>query len=267
MPYITDNINNYLYSLITDRFDALVWESAGEHSTDRILDIINQDQLGSLIDYCEELIDEDGVGSGIATPFKVAILNTINKKALMMDLQDWLKTEYSSLYRTTKYERKKAEVKARVEEKEYYYATTIVKGIICTRCCNELPPMTMKDHLESNFNEECPHTPTVAMKECDWCVLPSKVPMSQLTYIIDKASPDRDEGLACKTCTEKIEIRNMKKEVCIKVESTPMSKEHLNEWMTGLGVSHQSPSVNSSSCSGHSHQQDTGVATSVTSPS
>ena len=36
--------------------------------------------------------------------------------------------------------------------------TTIVTGIICNLCKCELPPMTMTDHLESNFNTECPHT-------------------------------------------------------------------------------------------------------------
>lgn len=40
--------------------------------------------------------------------------------------------------------------------------TTIVTGIVCNSCKNELPPMTMEDHLESRFNTECPHTPLKA---------------------------------------------------------------------------------------------------------
>jgi hypothetical protein len=38
-------------------------------------------------------------------------------------------------------------------------STTIVKGIVCNICKNELPPMTMKQHLDGDFNQECPHTP------------------------------------------------------------------------------------------------------------
>jgi hypothetical protein len=38
-------------------------------------------------------------------------------------------------------------------------STTIVKGIVCNACKNELPPMTMKQHLDGDFNQECPHTP------------------------------------------------------------------------------------------------------------
>jgi hypothetical protein len=37
--------------------------------------------------------------------------------------------------------------------------TTIVRGIKCKDCGNELPPMTMSDHLAGHFNKECPHTP------------------------------------------------------------------------------------------------------------
>ena len=35
--------------------------------------------------------------------------------------------------------------------------TTIVSGIICNACGKKLPPMTMTDHLEGNFNKTCPH--------------------------------------------------------------------------------------------------------------
>ena len=34
---------------------------------------------------------------------------------------------------------------------------TLVKGIICKKCGNELPVMTMQQHLDGNFNQECPH--------------------------------------------------------------------------------------------------------------
>ena len=33
--------------------------------------------------------------------------------------------------------------------------TTIVKGIICKKCDAELPPMTVKDHLDGNFSHTC----------------------------------------------------------------------------------------------------------------
>lgn len=38
-----------------------------------------------------------------------------------------------------------------------YYKNTIVKGIVCKKCNNELPSMTMEQHLNSEFNQECPH--------------------------------------------------------------------------------------------------------------
>ncbi len=34
---------------------------------------------------------------------------------------------------------------------------TILRGIICNQCGNELPPMTIRDHIDSKFNQECPH--------------------------------------------------------------------------------------------------------------
>lgn len=49
---------------------------------------------------------------------------------------------------------------------KYDCDTTIVSGIICKKCKNTLPPMTMTDHLEGNFNLECPHTPK--MKKIDY---------------------------------------------------------------------------------------------------
>ena len=36
-------------------------------------------------------------------------------------------------------------------------STIIVSGIVCKKCENELPPMTMKQHLNGDFNKECPH--------------------------------------------------------------------------------------------------------------
>jgi hypothetical protein len=35
--------------------------------------------------------------------------------------------------------------------------TTIVRGIICKKCGHELPPMTMRQHLDGRFNTTCPH--------------------------------------------------------------------------------------------------------------
>lgn len=34
---------------------------------------------------------------------------------------------------------------------------TIVKGIVCKKCGNELPEMTIQQHLDGDFNKECPH--------------------------------------------------------------------------------------------------------------
>ena len=42
-------------------------------------------------------------------------------------------------------------------KKMYNPDTTIVTGIVCNACKNELPPMTMTEHLEGKFNKECPH--------------------------------------------------------------------------------------------------------------
>lgn len=34
---------------------------------------------------------------------------------------------------------------------------TIVKGIVCKKCGNELPEMTIQQHLDGGFVKECPH--------------------------------------------------------------------------------------------------------------
>jgi hypothetical protein len=44
---------------------------------------------------------------------------------------------------------------------------TIVSGIVCTRCNNELPPMTVKEHLDGKFNKECPHLPVKRIGSID----------------------------------------------------------------------------------------------------
>lgn len=44
------------------------------------------------------------------------------------------------------------------KEQEHDIETTIVSGIECKKCGRTLPDMTMKDHLEGNFNQECPHS-------------------------------------------------------------------------------------------------------------
>jgi hypothetical protein len=48
------------------------------------------------------------------------------------------------------------EAKAK-EEERFDIRTTIVTGIVCRLCKNELPPMTAEDHLEGWFNQTCPH--------------------------------------------------------------------------------------------------------------
>jgi hypothetical protein len=53
------------------------------------------------------------------------------------------------------------------ESDQVDYTTTMVTGIICKRCKNELPPMTMQDHLDGKFNQECPHSETPPMTQAD----------------------------------------------------------------------------------------------------
>jgi hypothetical protein len=43
------------------------------------------------------------------------------------------------------------------EEKRFDIRTTMVSGIVCRRCGNELPLMTAEAHLEGWFNQTCPH--------------------------------------------------------------------------------------------------------------
>jgi len=40
---------------------------------------------------------------------------------------------------------------------KYDIRTTMMTGVSCKECGNELPPMTMEEHLESRFNKDCPH--------------------------------------------------------------------------------------------------------------
>jgi len=44
--------------------------------------------------------------------------------------------------------------------------TTTVMGIVCKKCNNELPPMTMQQHLDGDFNKKCPHTSEVTDLSC-----------------------------------------------------------------------------------------------------
>ena len=50
-------------------------------------------------------------------------------------------------------------------EESYNIHTTIVRGILCNRCKNELPPHTMAEHLAGSFNKDCPHTMDYCSKE------------------------------------------------------------------------------------------------------
>jgi len=51
------------------------------------------------------------------------------------------------------------EAKGKEEEESFedWAKTTIVTGIVCSLCKNELPPMTAQEHLDGKFNQTCPH--------------------------------------------------------------------------------------------------------------
>ena len=34
---------------------------------------------------------------------------------------------------------------------------SVLSGIVCSKCNKTLPPMTVKQHLEGDFEKECPH--------------------------------------------------------------------------------------------------------------
>lgn len=40
---------------------------------------------------------------------------------------------------------------------KYNIHTTVLKGILCNECNCELPPMTMAEHLDGDFPQDCPH--------------------------------------------------------------------------------------------------------------
>ena len=42
-------------------------------------------------------------------------------------------------------------------DREYLYKDAIIEGIKCCACGNKLPKMPLKDHLDGNFNQQCPH--------------------------------------------------------------------------------------------------------------
>lgn len=62
----------------------------------------------------------------------------------------------------------KEEEEEEEESFEDWAKDTIVSGIVCRLCENELPPMTAKDHLDGKFNKTCPHNATPSPK-CKWC--------------------------------------------------------------------------------------------------
>lgn len=43
---------------------------------------------------------------------------------------------------------------------DVFEPSTLVNGIVCRKCDKTLPEMTMADHLDGKFNQECPHLPT-----------------------------------------------------------------------------------------------------------
>jgi len=44
------------------------------------------------------------------------------------------------------------------EEEDTITEDTIIAGIVCRACSHTLPPMTVKQHLNGDFNKTCPHT-------------------------------------------------------------------------------------------------------------
>jgi hypothetical protein len=47
------------------------------------------------------------------------------------------------------------------KSKKSFKSSTIVCGIVCNKCKKTLPPMTIEQHINGDFNMECPHTPNI----------------------------------------------------------------------------------------------------------
>jgi hypothetical protein len=47
---------------------------------------------------------------------------------------------------------------------------TLLTGIICKACNKALPPMTVKQHLEGDFEKECPHVKTYTYRLRSECI-------------------------------------------------------------------------------------------------
>lgn len=60
-------------------------------------------------------------------------------------------------------------------------------GASCRECGNELPPMTMEEHLESRFNKDCPHDYKGPLWEMSYSA-PDGI-MSDLYRVMDVNAP------------------------------------------------------------------------------
>jgi hypothetical protein len=73
------------------------------------------------------------------------------------------------------------------DKEEHDIRTTVVRGITCKECGNELPPMTMQEHLESRFNTSCPHDFKTAVWEL--CYDAADGIISEMYRVIDVRAP------------------------------------------------------------------------------
>jgi hypothetical protein len=148
-----DDLNKWFYVSFTDMYEYYSSESECDDGCKSSI----EDYRASLSDtkkfndWCKEMMEIDITNDKY---FLSAIINTIHTEDLIIRLKHWLEIKTCDKCHLMMTD---CSCEEEEEEEEVNFETTIVTGIVCKSCKNELPPMTMQNHLDSKFNLECPH--------------------------------------------------------------------------------------------------------------
>ena len=165
-----DDLNEWFFVSFTEMYE---YYSSENECDDGCISCI-QEYRAALSDtrefnnWCKEMIEIDITSDEYFIP---AIINTIHSEDLIIRLKHWLETKTCDkchlMMTDCCCEDEDEEEEEEEDEEEVDFKTTIVSGIICNECKNTLPDMTMQDHLDGKFNQECPHSETPPKSESD----------------------------------------------------------------------------------------------------
>jgi hypothetical protein len=165
-----DDLNEYFYTSFVEMWEFLSSPSEREDGINTINDY--RAALGKTDKFIDWVIDQLTINITDDKYFVRAVLNTIDIDGLMARLNDWMDehtcAECHLILSYCECECDSDEEDSCEDcDKKKFYATTIVTGIVCNECKHKLPPMTMQDHLDGKFNQECPHSEILPTTQAD----------------------------------------------------------------------------------------------------